>query len=335
MTGRELANAIGGNVRELPCDPQWPAFGVEIVPAGCVVLVRDHGNLISISVGARGWRISRDDALPADVIGEAKRQAATHAEDATMVDAALALAPALERAFGMEWLLSIPGGQIAPTEMWLTHERGDDDASVGIFVDAIRVAPTYIALSKRADLDAACAAAIEAVKAQRASYERNAALSIECERVAKDLAARLGKCAATSGRRTPSWFTAVTWSVVDGQRALAHVEARDGNVFVDAGLPGSSGWHGTAADATQNIDAIAHAIDAMSGVVTFDSLDINARYRVIAPLHGLVVGEIVTYGGPIDNHAPHEFTRADGTTVLVEEYALRQSAHEMLSATTR
>src|SRR5258706_6247741 len=134
----ELAVQTGGSVHALATDPQWPSFGVLIAPAGCAVLVRDHGHVISVSCGTLSWQIRPTDPMPQDLAAEAYGWADSNPTSTTLVDAALALVPFLEHETRDRWTLDIPGGQSAPTEMWL-HGSDFDRASVGIFADAIRV----------------------------------------------------------------------------------------------------------------------------------------------------------------------------------------------------
>ena len=90
-------------MRALATNAQYPSFGVEIAPSGCVILVRDHGYVTGVSVGMRAWSVSSIEPLPADIATEALRRVATHGFQTTMADASLALAPALEAAFDERW----------------------------------------------------------------------------------------------------------------------------------------------------------------------------------------------------------------------------------------
>jgi hypothetical protein len=159
-------------------------------------------------------------------------------------------------------------------------------------------------------------------------------LSEGAKRVAMDLAARLGEGLTTgvSGSAWPSYSSPVTATVMNGARQVASVSARDGALVVDAGLPLERGWHGTADLATSDgFDAVARAVAAMRGAVTYDTLEYNRRYRVCVSYKGLEKGDIVTYGGPIDNHAPHTFMSEAGKETLIDEYELRDNADRLFT----
>jgi hypothetical protein len=334
MNGREiateLARATNGVVRTLATDAQYPSFGVEIAPAGCVILVRDHGYVTGVSVGMRAWSVSSIEPMPADIATEALRRVATHGFETTMADASLALAPALEGAFEERWELSIPGGQPAPTEMWLHPVERRERASVGIFPASVRVPPTMIAMPVERRLAPLCRDVIDAVRAQHGAYDRNVVISQECGRVARAIAARFHLTWRVDGPPSPSYFSPIALKLGDeAQRELARVEEIDGVLVVRAGLA-KGGWQGPAARALGELDAIGRAIDAMKGVVTMDELREGTRYRVLDSFGGLVKGETVRYMGPIDNHAPHEFIRPGGEQVLIDEHVLRANAPAIL-----
>ncbi len=336
MNGVELAEAVraatGGNTRALPCDPRWPAFGVAIAPGGCVVLVRDHGGMLTASVGRRAWHVTIGQGMPLDLPGQAKQWATAHADESTLTDAAVTLGPVLDREMSEHWVLSIPGGQPAPTEMWL-HPQGDNlRGSVGIFATSIHIGEKIVPMARARRFASTCTEVVQRVREQRTAYARNVTLSEECKRLATDLAARLGKSTNVSGSQWPTYSSAVIAAVVDGTREVARVSARDGTLFVDAGLPGDRGWHGAADQATgDGFEALVRAIAKMDGAVTYDSLAYNHRYRVLLSYRGLRAGEIVTYGGPIDNHAPHTFMNDKSEETLIEEHDLRENADRLFA----
>jgi hypothetical protein len=334
MNGAEVAAALalatGGTVHPLPCDPQRPAFAVVIPPAGCAALVRDHGSLVAVSVGQRSWNVARNGTVPRDLPAEATRWATKHEASTTLADTALALAPVLERELGEPWVLSI-GGQAVPTEMWLYPSGDRERAAVGIFSDSVRVEPASVPVPGPGGLAAACLEVAGHAREQLARYARNVSLGESCRQLAAELAQRLGLTSHVSGAPRPTYSAPVTAGVFDGRREVVKVSARGGQVWVDSGLPGDRGWHGTAAQAESDFEAVARAVEAMAGAMTYDTLEPATRYVVLEPFEGLEKGEVVTYGGAIDNHAPHVFLRQSGGEVLVEEWWLRENVDRVLT----
>lgn len=306
MRGHELAAALaaqtGGWVHALRTDPQWPSFGVEIPPAGCAVLVRDHGHVITVSCGALSWQIQPSDSMPRDLPNEACAWASANEAATTLVDAALVLVPFLEKQLRDAWTLSIPGGQPVPSEMWL-NGSDFDRASVGIFADAIRVGmDRSVPMPSSRNLVEACRAVLGFVREQSDAYDYNVAISRECERTASELATP-GKTWRVLGAQA-SWFSTVTTAVFEGDREIARVEAKDGVITVTR-----------------------HA----AGAVTYESLREGNNYRVTGEFYGLRRGEIITYLGAMDNHAPCEFRRASGEVISVSEGWLSTNAASVLA----
>lgn len=305
MNGADLAAAlaaqVGGVVHALRTDPRWPAFGVEIRPAGCAVLVRDHGHVLTISCGARSWHPTPNDPMPPDLAAEARAWADSNPTVTTLADAARMLLPFLESETRDRWTLDIPGGQPIPSEMWL-HGSDFDRASVGIFASAIRNgADRSVPMPPSRNLVETCKAVLGFVRDQSAAYDRHVALTRECERMASEMATP-GKRWRVIGR--PNWFAAGSTAVYEGEREIARIEAKDGAVTVTR---------------------------FEAGAVTFESLREGARYRVKMAFDTLEKGEIVTYLGQPDNHAPLEFRRANGEIVSVSEGWLQTRAQDYLS----
>ncbi len=285
---------------------------------------------MTVSVGKRAWQVKPEQAVPSDLPGQAKKWATSHATETTLADAALALHPVLEKELGEPFELAIPGSPPTPTAMAL-HPTGNlDRAHIGIFIGSFHVGDAVVPIPEGRRMARACLDVVQYVRGQIAAYERNVILAKACERVAAELANKQGKSWRADGLGGASYARAMPSLVIDRDREVARVVARDGAVWVDAGLP-DGGWHGTAEQAFSDIEAVAQAVKAMEGVVTYDALQYNREYLVIDHFHGLKKGEVVTYGGPIDNHAPHSFKRGDGQEVLIDEHDLRESAHRIFS----
>jgi hypothetical protein len=307
MSGAELAAALAaaarGVVHPLRTDPRWPAFGVEIPPAGCPVLVRDHGHVLSVSCGAQSWQLRPTDPMPNDLAREAREWAMANPTVTTIVDAALVLVPFLENETRDRWTLDIPGGQHVPSEMWL-HGSDFDRASVGIFADAIRVGMERSApMPPSRNLVEACRAVVGFVREQSAAYDRNVAISNECQRLASEMATQ-GRTWRTTGSPRPNWYAPIATAVFDGDREIARIEEKNGVVVVTR-----------------------HA----EGAVTLESLREGQSYRVRAAFMGIGKGEVLAYLGQYDNHMPHEFRRASGEVISVSEGWLSQHAAEVLA----
>ncbi|MEO7110471.1 MAG: hypothetical protein ABI183_08550 [Polyangiaceae bacterium] len=140
MTGLQLAEAIAtaakGSVRPLPTgeDREYAV----IVGGSAVVLVREfRSGSIGVSVLAmQAWNIRGDEAVALTIresAHRAKEWLSANPNGVTALDVVLEAAPKIEIATGAPCILSTPGGQPAPTEMWL----GD----IGIFQQesAVRV----------------------------------------------------------------------------------------------------------------------------------------------------------------------------------------------------
>src|SRR5204862_6271535 len=100
-----------------------------------------------------------------------------------------------------------------------------------------------------------------------------------------------GQTWRTVGARA-SWYAPAATGGFEGDREIARIEAKDGAVTVTR-----------------------HA----AGAVTYESLREGTDYRVTGPFYGLALGEIITYLGAMDNHAPCEFRRASGEVISVSE----------------
>lgn len=297
----ELAAQTGGSVHVLATDPRWPSFGVAIAPAGGAVLVRDHGHVISVSCGTLSWQIRPADPLPQDLAAEAFGWADSNPTSTTLVDAALALVPFLEHETRDRWTVDIPGGEPVPSEMWL-HGSDFDRASVGIFADAIRVGmERSVPMPPSRHLAESCHAVLGFVREQSAAYDRNVTISRECERIASEMATA-GKTWRIVGARA-SWYAPATTGVFEGDREIARIAAKNGVVTVTR-----------------------HA----AGAVTYESLREGSNYRVTGEFYGLKRGEIITYLGAMDDHAPCEFRRASGEVISVSEGWLQANAANVL-----
>ena len=116
--------------------------------------------------------------------------------------------------------------------------------------------------------------------------------------------------------------------MLDKSDTLARVFARDGKIWVHAGVMGERGWEGLAGDAA--LEAIVAAVARASRTLTIDRLIPGQRYRVIRSIDQLHEGMIVRYIGinDVDNHyGIGEFEGPDGQTLGVHgDYSTRSAS---------
>lgn len=202
MTGLQIAEAIAnaarGSVASLPTGPDHE-YAV-ILEGSAIVLVREfRSGSIGVSVLAmRAWNL-RGDEDASTVVRESAQLALHHQSKnpngVTALDVAIHAAPTIAAAIGGPCILKTPGGQPAPTEMWL------DD--IGIFQqeNTVKVAGCRV-LKTRAQLEGVIEKMVKLANAGQGWAQQIAKIKPQLEAMGKTIAETLDREAPSpSGER--------------------------------------------------------------------------------------------------------------------------------------
>jgi len=330
-TGRQvaqaIADAIGGEVRELPTDG-LPEFLV-VVPTGRVpATARDFANG---SVGAcvpRGVVVVEkpttvDAKLPELIESARDWLARRDPEVVSMYGLAIELLEILHASSGERWTTSSPG--IAePTELWL-HPPQFPAGSVGVFPTRVMV---RIGMTERtfpmttlAELADATPRILAAIREQRAAFDRNAITSDQISATAERLAARLREADIAvklllGGATLPAGTLRATLRC--GNRDIV-IDTVDDAAVVQIG-PRGRDFTCALAEADTRFDDLVAALAASRKRLTLADLSAGKTYRVLDGFRGTAPGDTVTFVGfdDLDNHyGEYVFQTSTGERIAV------------------
>jgi hypothetical protein len=327
LTGMEtaaaIADGVGGTWSPVPTEGRTE-YVVALADGRIPVLVREHAHAVGVCViGSQVWSAKLEERSIAPIVDVTKTWAASREPNAlTLYELATVAARELARVCGEAWTVGFPGTS-TPREAWL-HGANAASASVGVFDRRIVVwvdrDAREITPQTRDAID--LAPVIEAVRAQRASYDANVAATKEIARVGKVLAGKLSERLGVK----PTFLVApeprhdlISTATIALRGTQVIVSWREGAPHAQAGVRGVLGWSGALTD--DSFDGIVDAIERAGNTLTIDKLVPGRRYRVREALQQLVPGTVVRFHGfdDIDNHyGKYEFVGDGGTKLAVE-----------------
>jgi hypothetical protein len=316
MTGLQLAEAIAtaakGSVKPLPtgADREYAV----IISESAIVLVREfRSGSIGVSVLAmRAWNI-RGDEEAAITIREsahlAREWLSANPNGVTALDVVLDAAPKIEKGTGAPCMLKTPGGQPAPTEMWL-GDIGIFQQENGVKIPGCRTPKT------RTQLAGVTEKMVKLAIAGQGWEKQIAIITPQLDAMAKSIADTLNREAPPpnaqwSARREHDDELHVECGPYGQKRVAAKITWKKTVFGCVAGLKGERGLNiAQNFDLARDTPAIVNAVRAQLSVLTPADLKIGERFWVIQAFEddhhvNISPGEILKYVARVEeDHQP-------------------------------